>query len=102
MRLPPGPHVLYVEVCEQLARDVRFLDGKFAVQVGDHVLIAVAELLQDVLGPRGGHPYMQHEVDARHAAELGLPQLGDQFPGGGVGDTYGLRMNDDAHGELCI
>lgn len=64
-------------------------------------MVAVGELLQDVLRPGRSHSYVQHEVDARYAAELGLPQLGDQLPGGGKGDAHGLRVNHDAHGQMC-
>lgn len=41
---------------------------------------------------------MQDKINPRNAAELGLPELGNQLPHGGIGHADWLGMDEDAHG----
>lgn len=79
--LPPAMHILYIQVCRQLARDtipwplgtVWILHGHCAIQIPYPVVVSMAQLLQSVLWLRGRHANVQHEINPGNAAEFGLP-----------------------------
>lgn len=79
--VPPLVHISYIQVCRQLAGHVGpwpvracwILWGNRAVQVPYLVVVPMAQLLERVLGLGRRHSYVQHKINSRYAAELGLP-----------------------------